>query len=153
MSGPLYWLRRLATKEKPLPMPPKYLHVVQQEAMEEFMRESQSRRLTDRLRTFTRGNPFLSFGLPFILLVVLGSIQLSTFMQAKMDRLDRNRLIDPEVLTMFASAEARKKVKAQDPDAPRPVFNIQEEYFKLQRHLDLEQEDYENKPIIRPPGY
>lgn len=84
-------------------------------------------------------NKFISYGAPFILLVIGGSFGLREFSQIRYDH-RKVKFISPE--------ELKKQGVAMK---PRGSVTIETEYQKLVDQVNLE--DYENKRIPRPPGY
>jgi len=84
-------------------------------------------------------NKFLRFGIPFILLIVGGSFGLKEFTQIRYDY-RKIKLISPEELK-------KQGIEMK----PRGSVTIETEYKKTMEQISLE--DYENKRIVRPPGY
>ena len=87
-----------------------------------------------RVRKFT-SKKSIRYGLPFISLLVVGSFGLSEFSALVIERRDKNN-------RMLSTEEARAF------QGPKKEFDIEEEYDKTMKKLDIEH--WENKRGPRP---
>lgn len=94
--------------------------------------------LSNSINNFLK-NKFFRFGVPFILMVVGGSFVLKEFSQIRYDY-RKVKFISPEELK-------KQGIEMKS----RGSVTIETEYQKLVEQVNLD--DYENKRIIRPPGY
>lgn len=95
--------------------------------------------------SLARRRPFLSFGLPFMSILILGSFALSSFTQTRYD------LRNSKVQTLSKEEELKM-------DKKRKKVDIREEYWRLQAKDTVEGamgggvDSWENKRVPRLPG-
>ncbi|GAA6030698.1 hypothetical protein JCM8097_006277 [Rhodosporidiobolus ruineniae] len=92
-----------------------------------------------QLTTSLRRRPFLLFGAPFLLTVVLSSFALSSFTQTRYDYRDQ------KVQSMSKEEELGMR-------RDRRKIDVREEYFRMQTTGDLAGSEWENKRVSRLPG-
>lgn len=95
--------------------------------------------LQKSLSSRLRRRPFIYFGLPFLSIVTLASFSLSSFTQTRYD------LHNTKVQSVSKEEELRM-------DKQRKKVDIKEEYYRLQRIGQMEDQSWDQVRVPRPKG-